>query len=507
MRPHFERIPLCAVCLILSVMTSCETVESIFTGAQSVAKEAIARTEAFVDENFNTSSQADTEVTGPTGILEDGETKNDTGRTIPVVAPNRSRFTHDFDSVIDVNGYRISALDGRVREAPRTIRQNIVSNPAEYLPKLAKHFASLSEDSFVVAKLIHDWIADNIAYDTASFFAGTVRSKSVYETVQSRKAVCQGYSELFQFMADSAGLMSEVVSGYARGIGFSPLEWEDFSDSNHAWNAVWIDGAWYLLDCTWDAGGAVGRTFRKSYSTGYLFLEPERMIFTHFPEREAWQLLETPLAADAVARMPGYRGDWFGYDLPVLEGIGKHNTVEGLGLLKIDTPEFVDLSGQLVTSANSPVDSATFSQKVNDETEFYIAAPDAGDFLLQIFAKSNGESRSELVLQLGIHSEESASVLLPTVFSPFIDDKCCLNAPLGIAIVRGNQVIFDIDLPGYVRAYLSDGNARFPLDSTGDGDRFIAEIAIPACRSLTLYASKNSSGSLDGILQFPVVDT
>ena len=85
------------------------------------------------------------------------------------------------------------------------------------------------------------------------------------------------------------------------------------------------------------------------------------MIFTHFPSNRDWQLLKAPVTADEVADRPGYRGSWFAYDLPVLEGIGKQNIVEGLGLLHICTPEFVDLSGRLITSANSPVDNATFS--------------------------------------------------------------------------------------------------------------------------------------------------
>jgi transglutaminase/protease-like cytokinesis protein 3 len=52
----------------------------------------------------------------------------------------------------------------------------------------------------------------------------------------------------------------EKLDGFAKGFGYKIGE--PLSTPNHAWNAVRIDGNWYLLDATWDAG-VVGEKSNK----------------------------------------------------------------------------------------------------------------------------------------------------------------------------------------------------------------------------------------------------
>ena len=68
--------------------------------------------------------------------------------------------------------------------------------------------------------------------------------------------------------------------------------------SNHAWNAVKINGEWYLLDATWGAGG-VGdieikrwwqrkpkkkEVFVKGFRPYYFFTHPDTFFLKHFPQ-------------------------------------------------------------------------------------------------------------------------------------------------------------------------------------------------------------------------------
>src|SRR4029078_8527879 len=71
---------------------------------------------------------------------------------------------------------------------------------------------------------------------------------------------------------------------------------EKFKELNHMWNAVKIDGKWYLVDLTWDAGQTVKGEFIFTYSTAYLFADPQVFITHHFPEDEKWQLLKNPVS-------------------------------------------------------------------------------------------------------------------------------------------------------------------------------------------------------------------
>ncbi|MCA9636489.1 MAG: hypothetical protein KC420_10730, partial [Myxococcales bacterium] len=59
--------------------------------------------------------------------------------------------------------------------------------------------------------------------------------------------VCAGYSNLIKAIGDVTGDEIVVVTGDSRGIG------GEISGGGHAWNAAKIDGAWHLVDSTWDA--------------------------------------------------------------------------------------------------------------------------------------------------------------------------------------------------------------------------------------------------------------
>ena len=68
------------------------------------------------------------------------------------------------------------------------------------------------------------------------------------------------------------------VGGDARGLG------GDIGGGGHAWNAVELNGRWYLLDATWNAGSVSGNSFNKQYSSTYLFTPPDIFISDHIPD-------------------------------------------------------------------------------------------------------------------------------------------------------------------------------------------------------------------------------
>ncbi len=162
-------------------------------------------------------------------------------------------------------------------------------------------------DDFEKVKALHDWVARNIAYDDEGL---RDRSKAVtepYGVIAKGMSVCAGYSKVFQLLCSMARVECAVVSGYGRGISFQPLEeGRRPYAGNHAWNAVRIQGGWYLVDTTWDAGG--GEVFHWDYSTGYLFTPPEIFLCTHFPEDPRWQLLDTPTDYARFNELPYIEG-------------------------------------------------------------------------------------------------------------------------------------------------------------------------------------------------------
>jgi transglutaminase/protease-like cytokinesis protein 3 len=124
------------------------------------------------------------------------------------------------------------------------------------------------------------------------------RSQDAQTVFETHDAVCEGYARLFHALADEVGLESRYLVGDARDAG-DPADGEP-----HAWNAIEIEGAWYLVDATWDAGTVEGPTFTPRYSTLYFLTPPDVFVADHFPDNRAWQLRPQPISRGEFHRAP-----------------------------------------------------------------------------------------------------------------------------------------------------------------------------------------------------------
>lgn len=189
------------------------------------------------------------------------------------------------------------AQDGKEdRRPPAQIQDSI---------RIAAHARSLVEgaasDSARAARL-YEWTARNLRYDARGYLTGRVASMKPEAVWNSRAAVCEGFVQLYQRMAEEVGLRTEIVNGYAKGFDYRPGQ--SVGDPNHAWIAAEIDGRWRLLDPTWGAGLVVNGEFRPEFSWAYLFTAPEVLQLSHHPEDRKWQLAERPLSRREFERMP-----------------------------------------------------------------------------------------------------------------------------------------------------------------------------------------------------------
>ncbi len=200
------------------------------------------------------------------------------------------------------------------------------------LTVLTQTLTSPYEEQELKARAIFRWLTGNIRYDykyyNKYFYKGrepkTYKCKDyqdceaariVWETkyldkiLRNNKAVCQGYAMLFKKMCDIAGLKSEMIIGYARTEHFQV---GTAGKLDHAWNAVWIDSAWHLLDGTWAAGGC-GKdedgkllSFRKNFNDYYWLTSPADFAKNHFPQNTNWVLLPN-YTKDSFAANPYYQ--------------------------------------------------------------------------------------------------------------------------------------------------------------------------------------------------------
>lgn len=180
--------------------------------------------------------------------------------------------------------YRTDEPDQKMKNIPKNIDANRADNPDEYIRQVAELINSGAKNDFEKVKKAHDIVALLINYDAANFWSGTTPDQSYRAILKSRAAVCEGYSNVFKKFCDELKIPCEIVHGFARGVGSSPLVADTPDDSNHAWNIVTIDGGSYLVDCTWDSGYMDGRVSKQRYTTDWLFLKPEHFLYTHYPE-------------------------------------------------------------------------------------------------------------------------------------------------------------------------------------------------------------------------------
>ncbi len=202
---------------------------------------------------------------------------------------------------------------------------------------VAQWIAARETDPYGRVKAIHDFVADHVAYDAPALAAGQYPPQDADTVLRTGVGVCAGYANLMKAIADVTGDEIVVVVGDSRGRG------GEISGGGHAWNAARIDGAWHLLDATWDAGHVEGATFTKEYSTGYLFVPPGIMGITHFPEDPAWQLKAEPLSRGEFVRQPMMRPEFFAHGLSLHDPTRSQVTVDDAVEIRLGNPNRVFL--------------------------------------------------------------------------------------------------------------------------------------------------------------------
>src|SRR5262249_17993037 len=102
--------------------------------------------------------------------------------------------------------------------------------------------------------------------------------------------------------AREAGLEVVHVTGNSKGYGYAP---GTKPATNHAWNAVKLDGRWHLIDATWGAGSAEAKKgFVKALEEHWFLTPPDQFVLSHLPTDPARQFLTVPVDEDTYRKWP-----------------------------------------------------------------------------------------------------------------------------------------------------------------------------------------------------------
>jgi hypothetical protein len=139
---------------------------------------------------------------------------------------------------------------------------------AVLISEIEKLIASFGFDEtasdYTKIKTVYDYICENVEYDYGNLEKSAYSLKySAYAALIDKKAVCQGYANLFYRIMGELGINCRIIAGRSKS-------------QNHAWNVVELDGVYYNVDSTWDAGA-------RKYS---YFLKCKNHFHDHNPNTE-----------------------------------------------------------------------------------------------------------------------------------------------------------------------------------------------------------------------------
>lgn len=120
--------------------------------------------------------------------------------------------------------------------------------------------------------------------------------------LKEQKAICSGYAYLLKELCSAVELPCVIVEGFGKTTASKRFG----TEPDHSWNAVQLNGTWYLCDATWSSGAMdlQRNIFTKRFDARYFLADPEDFAASHRPVDEHWLLksyrLELPASGPRI---------------------------------------------------------------------------------------------------------------------------------------------------------------------------------------------------------------
>lgn len=384
------------------------------------------------------------------------------------------------------------------------------TNPSSGDKEIEKLVNKLTKNSYSdkdKVEKIHDWIAQNITYDTKAYFSGKRPPQDFKNTLKTGKSLCGGYADLFKSMCDAAGVPCEKVTGYSRGYGFSLFGAENPQDGNHVWNAVKVEDRWFLVDVTWDSGYMEGKKFIQRFSQSYFLRSPAEMIFTHFPKDPKWQLLKNPVNPSTFTKFPYLNGRFFDEGCELRSYPKKVTNINNQEtfIVEFRLPENKLVNAMVTDSRGNVCRECVWVNRNGREADMHLLFPKKGEWTVYLTQKEMEDPRFNTFGKIGFKVEKSSQQEFPLAYRNFQMQGSALNAPLERDLTAGKSTFFSLTLPGMAKAAFLINERWVELENKGN-NVFEGNIKVPkGVSELNLYVGSDSqSRELDSIIQWQV---
>ena len=321
------------------------------------------------------------------------------------------RRKEEEDIIRNPNRGRIDILATLDKEKLKKIVKACPKRTSVSLNKFREHFKKATEEEKAYALFF--WICDNIAYDAEALRTGNFRVKPE-ESYNRGMTVCSGYARLYKYIGTYIGIDVICVVGHAKGVDES----DDLSESNHEWNILRFKKVYYIMDSTWGAGYLNNGKFVKSLNEFYFCAIPDRIIATHHPDEDKWQLLYPFVTLEEFGKIADYSTNFYKYftkDIKynIIKVKGKHT----IRFNKINENDNLSSIVKVYDKNGSETKNALCMPIYNKKyLEFFYIFKKKGTYRTYIFA---GPKTQNIKNQLVEYYLECTEEFKPTASTPF----------------------------------------------------------------------------------------
>lgn len=184
------------------------------------------------------------------------------------------------------------------------LKKKSVSQICDYINKSANS----EKDKAILAYKI---VTQNVKYDYLRYLLGISPFYSPQKILSKCKTTCMGYSILYDSILKQLNIKSEIVFGFVKDLDYQKKNF--FNESNHAWNCIYINQKWMIVDATWGAGYISKRKifswipinnvnivpwlskFYPNPTMDQFDIKSEQLLYERLPEVPFWQLTQSPM--------------------------------------------------------------------------------------------------------------------------------------------------------------------------------------------------------------------
>lgn len=354
------------------------------------------------------------------------------------------------------------------------------------------------------AWLVYRWLGLNIDYDVEGLHSGARVDVSPEGAFRNGKTVCSGYSGLYKSIADTLGIEIVCINGYAKGVGYDPEV--SFASTNHEWNAVKIDGKWFLLDATWGGGCQMGGKHVRRYSPYYFGPDPKRLIRSHFPSDPQWQFLEKPVTKEEFEKLLMYQDNFYNCGLlstDVDVAVISRNESAAFTIRydpKIDMQMMASLEYQ-EGKKYTEVDKSWFIQKFDDHFKAEVLLNKKGKYSATFFVKLAHETVYHSAFRHIISSDKDSRECreFPMIYEQFSKAKAILYEPMTGPLKKGTTVYFKVQVE---EAEIVMVETKTQVNLSKDGNIFSGRVEVNS-DTVIVYCKLPGISDYHGLLNYP----